>query len=222
MLPPFDSHSRIIEGVMTTLPAAASDASRDGVAMLQLEKVNVAPMGPIVDAEWKRFILRPFRTSTTYQNLKATGEGVFHVTDDVLLIARGAIGKVLAGTEGASVRPAEVVHGVVLNGASRYHELRVVTLDDAQERTTITAECIHTQTIRPFVGFNRAMHAVLEAAILATRLHLTGAKPVLAEMDRLQIAVDKTGAAHEHQAMAELRTYVESYGLSKESQAAKS
>ena len=35
-------------------------------------------------------MLRPFHTSTTYQNLKARGEGVFHVTDDVL--APGADG----------------------------------------------------------------------------------------------------------------------------------
>ena len=39
-----------------------------------------------------RFVLRPFHTSTTYHNLKARGEGVLHVTDDVLLLAQTAIG----------------------------------------------------------------------------------------------------------------------------------
>jgi hypothetical protein len=218
MLAPYDSQSRIIEGVMTSLPVAADG----GVPLTQLERVNVAPMGPIVDADWRRFILRPFRSSTTYQNLKATGEGVFHVVDDVLLIARGAIGKVEAGGEGAPVRPANVVHGVVLTGACRHYELRVIDLDDHTDRTTIVAECVHVGRHRDFIGFNRAMHAVLEAAILATRLHLTGASQVLAELDRLQVMVDKTGSEAEHQAMGEVRAYVEQYDATLQKQAARS
>ena len=52
-----------------------------------------------------RFVLRPFRTSTTYTNLKARGEGVFHVTDDVLLLAQTAIGAALdAGPRHAAGR----------------------------------------------------------------------------------------------------------------------
>ena len=50
-------------------------------------------MGPIVTAAMTTLILRPFTSSTTYKNLKANGVGVFHVTDDVLLIAAAAIGK---------------------------------------------------------------------------------------------------------------------------------
>ena len=53
-----------------------------------------------------------------------------------------------------------------------------------------------------------APHAVLEAAILATRVHLLGVQEVLAEFDRLQVAVDKTGAAAEQRAMEFLRVYV--------------
>ena len=49
-------------------------------------------MGPIVDETMQTLVLRPFQTSTTYRNLKQTGCGVFHVTDDVLLLAQAAIG----------------------------------------------------------------------------------------------------------------------------------
>ena len=54
-------------------------------------------MGPQIgpDPSMKTFELRPYRSSTTYQNLKARGEGVFHVTDDVLLLAQTAIGEPL-------------------------------------------------------------------------------------------------------------------------------
>src|SRR5204862_219607 len=66
-------------------------------------EVNVAPMGPhLPDLSTssafprrdplQRFVLKPFRTARTYQNLKAHGEGVLHVTDDVLLLAQAAVG----------------------------------------------------------------------------------------------------------------------------------
>ena len=196
---PLADDERIIEGVMTTVAPATADAPT-------IARVNIAPMGPIVNAACTRFVLRPFKTSTTYQNLKATGEGVFHVTDDALLIARGAIGRVDPAT--VCLRPATAVTGLVLADCCRRHELRVVELDDSHDRVHIVAEAVHSESVRDFLGFNRARHAVIEAAILATRLHLTGAEPVLAELDRLQVPVDKTGAAAEHEAMRLLRDYV--------------
>ena len=70
----------ILEGLVTTI-------GPDGA-------INLAPMGPIVDAGMKRLLLRPYNTSQTYQNLKAHGEGVFHVTDDVLMLGQAAVGTV--------------------------------------------------------------------------------------------------------------------------------
>lgn len=198
MKPPYPDDWLLIEGLMTTLaPDPPPGAEPD---------INLAPMGPIVDPSLRRFVFRPFKTSTTYRNLKTTGEGVFHVTDDALMIARGAIGTLRPAD--VELRPAARVRGRIVAGACRYYELRVTELDDREERTTIRAEAMAAGTLREFIGFNRAKHAVIEAAILATRLHLTGAEPVLAELDRLQVIVDKTGAAAEHQAMRELREYV--------------
>ncbi len=179
----------ILEGVMTTLAPGGA--------------INIAPMGPMVDDDMTALTLRPFKTSTTYQNLKANGQGVFHVTDDVLLIAQAAIGEANAPT-----RPADHVNGVVLTGACRYYEFEVDEMADRDERTTICARVVHHGRLRDFFGFNRAKHAVLEAAILATRLHLTGAAPVMEEMDRLQVMVENTGGPAEHEAMRLLRAYV--------------
>ena len=67
----------ILEGIVTTVSAVGA--------------VNVAPMGPRVDPDFSQIVLQPFRTSQTYQNLKARPEGVLHVTDDVLLLARAAV-----------------------------------------------------------------------------------------------------------------------------------
>src|SRR6266571_644859 len=96
-------------------------------------------MGPDVEPAMARFLLRPFRTAQTYRNLKAHGEGVLHVTDDVLLLARAALGAVEP-----PLLPATHIQGFVLRDACRYYEFRVRTLDDREERTRIEAEVVHT------------------------------------------------------------------------------
>jgi hypothetical protein len=187
----------ILEGVVTTTSAA-------GV-------VNVAPMGPLLtafdpDGTLRRFTLRPFRTAQTYANLRDHPEGVLHVTDDVLLLARAAIGPL---DPAPKMRPARHVRGWVLADACRHHEFRVLAGDDTEERTRLDAEVVHTGRGRDFFGFNRGKHAVLEAAILATRLHLLGAEEVRAELGRLAVLVDKTGGTQEHEAFAVLQRYVQ-------------
>jgi hypothetical protein len=182
----------ILEGIVTTVAV-------DG-------QVNIAPMGPRVPENMQRLLLRPFPSSQTYRNLKCCGEGVFHVTDDVLLIAQAAVGMV------EPVPPtfaASRVAGHVLADACRYYEFRVVEMDESQERVRIEAEVVHAGRLRDFLGFNRAKHAVVEAAILATRIHLLPRAEIEVEFRRLSVLVEKTGGGQEHEAFAFLRDYVE-------------
>src|SRR5947209_13061351 len=107
----------ILEGIVTTVSPTGA--------------LNIAPMGPEVEPALERFVLRPFRTAQTYANLKAHGEGVLHVTDDVLLLARAALGP---PDPLPPMRPAARVRGWVLTGACRYYEFRVTACDDRAER----------------------------------------------------------------------------------------
>ncbi|MBX3438260.1 MAG: DUF447 family protein [Planctomycetaceae bacterium] len=184
----------ILEGIVTT-------RNGDG-------GTNVAPMGPLVDDALRTLVLRPYRTSTTYQNLKQSGCGVFHVTDDVLMLARAAIGRLDPQPE---MFPAKRVTGSVLRSACRWYEFEVVSLDDQQERTRIEARVVHAEWLRDFFGFNRAKHAVLEAAILATRVHLLSREEILAEFARLSSPVEKTCGPHEEQAFQLLWDYVAAF-----------
>lgn len=167
---------------------------------------NIAPMGPRVDREFRFFVLRPFSSSTTYKNLKRTGEGVFHVVDDVELLARAAIGGL---TTPPPLLPAARVRGVVLAGACRWYELRVGELDDSSERTTIRCGVEHSGTLRECFGFNRAKHAVVEAAILATRIGILPDDEIKSELARLAIPVEKTAGTQEREAFALLKRHVE-------------
>src|SRR6516162_11279166 len=125
----------ILEGIVTTI-------SPDGV-------LNIAPMGPAVGDKMERFLLRPYKSAQTYRNLKAHGQGVFHVTDDVLLLAKSAIGSL--DTLPACV-PAQRVLGYVLVDSCRYYEFQVTSLDDREERTRIEVEAVHFGRLRDFFG----------------------------------------------------------------------
>ncbi len=178
----------ILEGIVTTVAPGG--------------EVNVAPMGPHVPDgaadPLERFVLKPFRTSQTYRNLRAGGEGVLHVTDDVLLLAQAAVG----APDAPPLAPAARVRGFVLRDACRYAEFRVARCDETAERATFEVEVLHIGRLRDFFGFNRAKHAVLEAAILATRLDFLPLGQVEAEFARLAVPVEKTGGPRERQAFA--------------------
>jgi hypothetical protein len=184
----------ILEGLVTTL--GPDDA------------LNVAPMGPRFEGDWSRFALRPFQTSTTFRNLKARGEGVFHITDDVLLLARAAIGSV----DQVDTRRADVISGQILLTSARYHEFRVIDIDDSEERATVRVETVASGRLHDLFGLNRAKHAVVEAAILATRIAFLPGDEVRGEFDRLRPLVVKTGGPAEHEAFALLDRYVAEAG----------
>ena len=179
----------IIETIVTTVDASGS--------------INFAPMG----VEWgdETIVLKPFLETTTFRNLNATGVAVVNLTDDAMLFAQGAI----SSPQFPSI-PATVVKGAVLEAACSWRELRVVTIDATPPRSRIEAQVVHRGTRREFIGFNRARHAVLEAAILATRTHLLPAEQIREEYARLQVVVDKTAGPREREAMDLLTQYVRS------------
>ena len=165
--------------------------------------VNVAPMG----VEWGDhvIVLKPFLETTTYRNLLATGAAVVNLTDDVRLFATAAISNPQYPTV-----PATVVRCVVLADCCSWREVNVRSVDSTPPRSRIETEVVHRGVRREFIGFNRARHAVLEAAIYATRLHLLPRTFIESELARLQVIVDKTAGPDELEAMALLAEYVRS------------
>ena len=182
----------ILETIVTTI-------AEDGI-------VNCAPMG----VEWGEdaIILKPFLDTATYRNVLATSAAVVNLIDDVRVFARAAI----ANPEYPTM-PAEVVRGVVLADCCSWREVRVRSMDSTPPRSRIETVVVHHGTRREFIGFNRARHAVLEAAIYATRVHLLPRPFIESELARLQVIVDKTAGAQEFEAMALLTEHVRSVPL---------
>ena len=177
----------IIESIVTTVAADGS--------------VNCAPMG----VEWgdEIIVLKPFLDTATYRNVRATNAAVVNLIDDARVFARAAISNPEYPT-----KPAAVVRGVVLVNGCSWRELAVRSIDSTPPRSRIEMEVVHRGVTREFIGFNRARHAVLEAAIYATRLHLLERQFIDSEMARLQVIVDKTAGPDEHEAMALLTDFV--------------
>ena len=177
----------IIESILTTMDARGA--------------VNFAPMG----VEWgeDEIVIKPFLETTTFKNLEATGAAVVNLTDDVMLFAQGAISSVRFPATAAAV-----VRGAVLEAACSWREVRVQMLDATPPRARIVTRVVHRGFHREFLGFNRARHAVLEAAILATRTHLLPPEQICDEFARLQVIVDKTAGPRERDAMVLLTDYV--------------
>ncbi len=179
----------IIETIVTTMDPAGA--------------INFAPMG----VEWgeERIVLKPFLETTTYRNVTATGVAVINLTDDAMLFAQGAI-----SSPQFPWIPAAVVRGAVLEAACSWREIEVESIDSTPPRSRIVTRVRHTGARREFLGFNRARHAVLEAAILATRTHLLPREQIAEDLSRLQVIVDKTAGPREQDAMAMLTEYVRS------------
>jgi len=170
----------IIESIITTLSPE--------------ERVHVAPMGVI----WRDAgtpVLAPFRPSTTLDNLLHLRQAVINHTDDVRVFAG-----CLTGRRDWPVGTADTVQGRVLEGVHFHQEIEVAEIEEDEVRPRFVCRVVHERVHGPFRGFNRAQAAVIEAAILVSRLHMLPWEKIEREMAYLDIAVGKTAGPREREA----------------------
>jgi uncharacterized protein len=177
----------IYETVITTVAA-------DG-------RVHVAPMGVRYVDEC--VVLMPFKPSTTLANVLASGHAVLNVVTDTRVFAGCVTGRRAWPTVAA-----ECIAGQRLACALNHVELELVEHRDDAQRPVLRLARVHAATHAPFIGLNRAQAAVVEGAVLVSRLHMLSMEKIETEMKYLQIAIDKTAAAPEHEAWGWLREAV--------------
>lgn len=162
---------------------------------------HVAPMG--VRYRDARVVLMPFKPSTTLDNIVATGCAVLNIVVDTRVFA-GCV----TGRRDWPTVPARQVTGVRLAAALSHVELRLAERADDAQRPVLQMARVHEATHAPFVGFNRAQAAVIEGAVLVSRLRMLAPEKIDTEMAYLQIAIDKTAGPAEHEAWGWLREAV--------------
>ncbi len=159
---------------------------------------HIAPMGAQIltlAGGGRHVLLQPFRPSTTLDNLLATGCATLNNVDDVRIIA-GCV----TGRSRWPLRPTERIDGQWLAGALSHLELEVDRIEADNPRSRCWLSVVREANHAPFPGFNRAKAAVIEAAILVSRLDLLPADKIDREIDYLAIAVDKTAGDEEREA----------------------
>lgn len=167
-------------------------------------RVHIAPLGLIEDGEG--WVIAPFRPSTTLENLSSVPFAVANFTDNVLVFAG-----CLTGNKDWPTRPATHVPGAVLEGALAHAELAVKRIEEDELRPRFHCHIAYEATHAPFKGFNRAQAAVIETAILASRLKLLPREKIEQELAYLQIAVEKTAGPKEHEAWRLLIEKIEDF-----------
>ena len=169
----------IRETIVTTLSAA-------GVP-------HIAPIG-LIEAEGG-WVIAPFRPSTTLDNLRAVAFAIANHTDDVRLFAG-----CLTGRRDWPLTPADRVPVPRLAASLAHAELEVVRVDEDPQRPRFLCRVVHEAMHAPFRGHNRAQAAVIEAAILVSRLAFLPREKIDRELATLEIAIGKTAGEAEREA----------------------
>jgi len=167
-------------------------------------RTHIAPMG--LHEREGGYLVLPFRPSTTLDNLLREGFALINFTDDVRVIAG-----CLTGRRDWPLCPAQRVPGARLAGALTHVELVVERYYDDPQRPGLFCRPLHWGVHHPFQGFNRAQWAVVEAAILVSRLHILPLERVENEMAFLRVALDKTAGDREREAWGWLEEQVDAH-----------
>lgn len=184
----------IRETIVTTMSAA-------GV-------VHIAPLGIIADGDG--WIIAPFRPSTTLENLRAVPFAVANFIDDVRVFAGCLTGRTSWPTTASDRVPVPR-----LAVALAHAELAVRNVIDDEQRPRFHCRVVHRATHAPFAGFNRAQAAVIEAAILVSRLHILPREKIGSEIAYLETAVSKTAGPAEQEAWDWLMERINAHDVNK-------
>jgi len=172
-------------------------------------RVHIAPMGIIADGDG--WIVAPFRPSATHDNLRTVPFAVANHTDDVRIFAG-----CLTGRQEWPTTVSDHVPVPRLTGALAHIELAVIGVTEDEQRTRFRFAVVGRGSHAPFEGFNRAKAAVIEAAILVSRLHMLPREKIEAEVAYLGIAVAKTAGAHEAEAWSWLMDAIRAHYAGRE------
>lgn len=165
---------------------------------------HITPFG--VQKKEGLIVISPFKPSTTLTNILATECAVMNLTDDVRVFAAAIV-----KAQAQAIVPATIVSGVRLAETLAHQELRLEQVVEDAERPQLWMRVVHQETHQPFAGFNRAQAAVIELAVLASRLNRLPQDKVLSERAYLQIAIDKTAGERELQAWQWLVEKIDGY-----------
>ena len=173
---------------------------------------HIAPMG--VHETERGLMLAPFKPSATLENLLRHGTATINYTDDVRVYAGS-----LTNRHNWPTVPTEHIQGIRLRDCLAHAEVQVHLHEDDETRPHFYCKIVYEHMHRPFHGYNRAQSAVIELAILVSRLHMLPAEKIDAEIEYLRIGLEKTAGKREQEAWGWLMDKVTEFRNNNEKQA---
>ena len=165
---------------------------------------HVTPFG--VKHEGDLVVISPFRPSKTLDNILTSQCATMNLTDDVRIFA-GALTK----REPWDLLPTNKIKGFRLDACLTHVELVLAEVREDDQRPQLVMQKVAMTHHEGFGGFNRAQAAVIELAVLASRLHMLPIDKVKTELKYLQIAIDKTAGERELEAWGWLTERINHY-----------
>jgi len=165
---------------------------------------HIAPMG--IHVEGETIIILPFRPSTTLNNFVETGVAVINYCDDVRVFAG-----CLTGRRDWPLTSASKISGRVLECSLAHAEVELMKIEEDATRPKLFCKTVHTANHKPFNGFNRAQFAVMEAAILISRLDMLPISKIESEIEYLRIGFTKTAGERELEAWSWLMKVLDDF-----------
>lgn len=166
---------------------------------------HIAPMGVHVRDEL--LVIAPFEPSATLENLRREPYATVNYSDDVRIFAG-----CLTGRRDWPVCATAQIPGLRLEHSLAHAEMQVVHVEQDELRPRFVCRVVQEVTHAPFHGFNRAQAAVIEAAILVSRLDMLSTEKISREIEYLRIAINKTAAEREREAWDWLMERVDQHG----------
>lgn len=170
-----------------------------------LGEPHVAPLGLI--GEGAHWIIAPFHPSTTLDNLRVRPAATANLCDDARVFAGCLTGRrdwpLVPTSRGFPPRLADTL---------AHWELEVVETREDAQRPRFVCRVAARASHAPYEGFNRALAAVIEGAVLASRLDFLPRAEIEAEFVRLKVIVGKTAGPREAEAFGWLEAKVAAHG----------
>lgn len=170
---------------------------------------HITPFG--VRYEGDLVVIAPYKPSTTLDNILATKCAVMNLADDVRVFAAALTYRKFANRKAGELVPANKIKGFRLADCLAHVELELVELRDDAIRPQLFMKKVAEFNHKPFAGFNRAQAAVIELAVLVSRLHILPKNKIMLEIEYLKIAMDKTAGEREMQAWVWLTEAIENF-----------
>lgn len=165
---------------------------------------HITPFG--IKYESDLVIISPYKPSATLDNILATNCAVMNLTDDVRLFAAALTNKTAAATLRANK-----IKACRLADCLAHAELKLIEVRDDATRPQLVMKKVFEQNHKAFAGFNRAQAAVIELAVLVSRLRMLPREKIETEMHFLQIAIDKTAGEREREAWGWLQEKIQDF-----------